>query len=43
VDLEVVPHPGVKQSKATEVDYDMGGGVLKIKSRAALAGYVLQR
>ena len=43
VDLEVVPHPGVKQPKAIEADYGMDGGVLKIKTRAALAGYVLRR
>lgn len=43
VDLEVVPHPGVKQPKAIEADYGMDGGVLRIKTRAALAGYVLRR
>lgn len=43
VDLEVVPHPGVKQPMAIEADYGMDGGVLKIKTRAALAGYVLRR
>lgn len=43
VDLEVVPHPGVKQPKAIEADYGMNNGVLKIKTRAALAGYVLRR
>lgn len=34
---------GVKQPKAIEADYNMDGGVLKIKTRAALAGYVLRR
>jgi hypothetical protein len=43
VDLEIVPHPGVTQPKAIEADYGMDGGVLKIKTRAALAGYVLRR
>ena len=43
VELEVVPHPGVKQPKAVEADYHMDGGMLKIKTRAALAGYVLRR
>lgn len=43
VDFEVVPHPGVKQPKAIEADYAMDRGVLKIKTRAALAGYVLRR
>jgi len=43
VDLELAPHPGVKQPKAIEADYGMQDGVLRIKSRAALAGYVLRR
>lgn len=43
VDLEVVPHPGIKQPKAIEADYGMDGGALRIKTRAALAGYVLRR
>ncbi len=43
VDMELVPHPGIKQPKAIEADYGMDGGVLRIKTRAALAGYVLRR
>nr|WP_312988434.1 WYL domain-containing protein [Comamonas koreensis] len=43
VDMELVPHPGIKQPKAIEADYGLEGGVLKIKARAALAGYVLRR
>jgi hypothetical protein len=43
VDMEIVPHPGLKHPKAVEADYRMDGGVLKIKARAALAGYVLRR
>lgn len=43
VEMEIVPHPGIKQPKAVEADYRMDGGVLKIKARAALAGYVLRR
>jgi hypothetical protein len=43
VDLEVVPHPGIEQPKVIEADYGMQDGVLKIKTRAALAGYVLRR
>ena len=43
VEMEIVPHPGIKQPKAVEADYGMDGGVLKIKARAALAGYVLRR
>jgi predicted DNA-binding transcriptional regulator YafY len=43
VDLEIVPHPGIQWPKAVEADYGMTDGVLRIKSRAALAGYVLRR
>lgn len=43
VDFELVPHPGIEWPKAVEADYGMSDGVLKIKSRAALAGYVLRR
>ena len=43
VELELVPHPGLKQPKAIEADYNMEEGVLRIKARAALAGYVLRR
>lgn len=43
VDMELVPHPAIKQPKAIEADYGLEDGVLKIKARAALAGYVLRR
>lgn len=43
VDMELVPHPGVRWPKAVEADYGMTDGALRIKSRAALAGYVLRR
>lgn len=43
VDLEIVPHPGISFPKAVEADYGMQNGLLKIKARAALAGYVLRR
>lgn len=43
VDLELVPHPGVRWSQVIEADYGMEGGVLRIRTRAALAGYVLRR
>ena len=41
--MELVPHPAIKQPKAIEADYGLEDGVLKIKARAALAGYVLRR
>lgn len=43
VEMELAPHPGLRQPKAIEADYGMHGGILRIKSRAALAGYVLRR
>lgn len=43
VDMELVPHPAIKQPKVIEADYGLEDGVLKIKARAALAGYVLRR
>lgn len=43
VEMELVPHPGVRWPKAIEADYGMRGGALRIRARAALAGYVLRR
>lgn len=43
VEMELAPHPGVKQPKAIEADYGMRDGVLRVRARAALAGYVLRR
>ena len=43
VDMEVVPHPGVRCAEAIEADYAMDGGMLRLRARAALAGYVLRR
>lgn len=43
VDLEIVPHPGLNWPAAIESDYSMEGGVMRIRSRAALAGYILRR
>jgi len=43
VTLELVPHPGIAHSKAVEADYGMHNGTLQIKTRAALAGYLLRR
>ena len=43
VDMEVVPHPGVRWEQAVEADYGMEDGALRLRSRAALAGYVLRR
>lgn len=43
VEMELAPHPGIQHPKAIEADYGMQGGILRIKARAALAGYVLRR
>ncbi|MDV6321304.1 WYL domain-containing protein, partial [Chromohalobacter sp. HP20-39] len=43
VEMELAPHPGIEHPKAIEADYGMRDGVLRIKARAALAGYVLRR
>lgn len=43
VDMEVVPHPGICWAQAVEADYAMVDGVLRLRSRAALAGYLLRR
>jgi hypothetical protein len=43
VEMELVPHPGIEHPQAIEADYAMERGCLRIKARAALAGYVLRR
>ena len=44
VELELVPHPAnVQHPDTVEADYGMNGGVLRIRVRAALAGYLLRR
>jgi len=43
VDIVLVPHPEIMQSKAIEMDYNMLDGRLCIKLRAAVAAYVLRQ
>ena len=43
VDLHIVPHPLLSQPKTIELEYGMENGMLKIQTRAALAGYVLRQ
>jgi WYL domain len=43
VDMELVPHPGLRWPDAVAADYGMSAGMLRLKTRAALAGYVLRR
>lgn len=43
VELELVPHPDQPRPEITEMDYHMDGGVLRMKLRAATAGYILRQ
>jgi predicted DNA-binding transcriptional regulator YafY len=43
VELELVPHPDQPRPEITEMDYEMGDGVLRMKLRAATAGYILRK
>lgn len=43
VDIVLVPHPTIKQSKAIEMDYNMSDGKLSMQLRAAVAAYVLRQ
>jgi hypothetical protein len=43
VELELVPHPAQPRPEITKIDYGMQGGVLRMKLRAATAGYILRK
>ncbi|PYG78466.1 MULTISPECIES: WYL domain-containing protein [unclassified Pseudomonas] len=43
LDLPLVPHPDKNCAQIMMRDYDMPDGVLKLRVRAAMAGYVLQQ
>ena len=43
VALEIIPHPNLTFPKTIEQDYGMQDGVLKVRLRSAVAGYVLRR
>lgn len=43
VELELVPHPDQPHPEISEMDYRMERGVLKMKLRAAMAGYILRK
>lgn len=43
VELEICPHPDQPRPDITEVDFGMSGGALRLKLRAATAGYVLRK
>lgn len=43
VELELVPHPDRPSPEIAEKDFGMADGVLRLKLRAAMAGYVLRQ
>jgi hypothetical protein len=43
VELELVPHPDQPRPEITEMDYGMQDGSLRMKLRAATAGYILRK
>src|SRR5206468_2772439 len=43
VELELVPHPDQPRPEIAEMDYGMRDGVLRMKLRAATAGYMLRK
>lgn len=43
VELDLVPHPNQEHPEIIEGDFGMSGGVLHIKVRAAIVGYVLRQ
>lgn len=43
VELELVPHPARNHTGTSEFEYGMQNGFLKLKLRAAVAGYFLRR
>ncbi|WP_018988638.1 WYL domain-containing protein [Aromatoleum toluclasticum] len=43
IELEMVTHPNYPRPEAVRMDYEMPDGVLRVKVRAANAGYLLRR
>jgi predicted DNA-binding transcriptional regulator YafY len=43
VEVELVPHPDQSRPEITVRDFNMANGVLEMKLRAAIAGYMLRR
>lgn len=43
VELDLVPHPDQPHPEITEMDYSMQDGSLRLKLRAATAGYILRK
>ena len=43
VELDLVPHPAQPRHEITRMDYGLHDGTLRLKLRAAIAGYVLRK
>jgi len=43
LELDLVPHPDRPHPEISEMDYSMERGMLKMKLRAAMAGYILRK
>jgi predicted DNA-binding transcriptional regulator YafY len=43
VELDLVPHPSISRPEIVQMDYAMQDGALRIRVRAAVAGYMLLR
>lgn len=43
VELELIPHPDQPRPEITQMDYAMTGGSIRMRVRAAVAGYMLLR
>ena len=43
VELDVVPHPRLTRPEIIQMDYGMQGGFIRLRVRAAVAGYMLLR
>ena len=43
VELDLVPHPAQPRPEITRMDYGLHDGTLRLKLRAAIAGYVLRK
>lgn len=43
IELELVPHPAYPRPEVVQLDHDLPDGILRVKVRAANAGYMLRR
>ena len=43
VEMHIVPHPNLKHPETISAEYEMDNNLLKVETRAAVAGYVLRK